>query len=227
MRQRAWILPEYLSALDAIEYGAKQYVFVIDSSTDATERILESWRPAAPVDRVYHHRSNAPGHRRGEYGRDGYAHLAEVRNVLLDQFLDTDAEYLLSVDSDIVVPPDILRQLLPLADERTVVAAAISNIAGKPLDGRIPGNFMIEETVGDQRLIRHPSSYPVEGTLEVAVTGACALYPRSLFEAGVRWGQHRQGEDCSLCAAARAAGFRVLVNFDCRPEHRMVEKVAC
>ncbi len=220
VRNRAWVLPEYIAALDVIEYGPTQGIFLVDNSEDETDQILRDFAAGgravtvsvAPAD-------DAPGHRRGEYGRNGYAHLANVRNLFLEMFLATDADYLLSVDSDVIVPPDILRHLLPLADDRTVVGAAISNIAGRPLDGRTCGNFLVSQ----DGLLVHPPTYPLSGVLEVDVAGACCLIPRLVLEAGVRYGPHRQGEDIPFCAAAKERGCRILVTFDVRPEHRMVE----
>lgn len=238
VRNRAWVLPEYLAAMEAIKHDPKRYLFLLDGAweeeygrDDGTAQILDKWTPPGSdcLDRVDRNGAlfvfdeprsqSAPGHARGEYGRDGYAHMAAVRNRWIDLLPFTGAEYLLSVDSDVIVPPDILQRLLPLADERTIVAAAISNIAGRELDGQIPGNFLTDQ----DGLLLHPPSYPLTGVLEVAVTGACCLYPRALFEAGVRFGPHHQGEDAALCLAARAAGFRLLVNLDCKAEHRMVE----
>ena len=117
------------------------------------------------------------------------------------------------------MPPDILRVLLPLANERTIVAAGISNIAGQPLDGRVCGNFMASQG----GVLIHPTSYPLAGVIDVDVVGACYLIPRLVLEAGVRYGPHPQGEDLKFCDAAKERGARILVSFDTRPSHRMVE----
>jgi GT2 family glycosyltransferase len=219
VRNRAWVLRDFLGALETIEYYPRSFLFHENNSDDGTGELLDGWASQRGDVVVMHGRGPAPGHRRNERGRDGYAYLAGVRNTLLDVVVRSGADYLLSVDSDVIVPPDIVDHLLELADERTIVGAAISNIAGRPLDGRTAGNFMVE--AGG---IVHPASYPTTGVLEVAVTGACCIIPRALLERGVRYGPHPQGEDIAFCQAARAAGGRVLVTFDVRPDHRMEEK---
>lgn len=238
VRNRAWILPEYLAALDAIDHNPKRFLFVPNDCTDDTERVLWDWANGgdrsftwrfveyggamATHNEIYianHDTPGAPGHRRNEYNSDGYTHLAAVRNHFIEMFLsETDATYLLSVDSDVIVPPDVLQRLLPLSDSRTIIGAALSNIVGAPLDGHTPGNWKIERG----GVWMHPPEYPLTGVHEVAMTGACALYPRALFQAGVRFGPNANGEDEFLALAARERGFRFLVNMDCRPEHRMV-----
>jgi len=247
VRNRAWILPDYLAALQAIEHPAKQYLFLENDSTDETWRTIWDWLYALPSPRTVswqvdeHHserrqdgllvskRSDeAPGHRRGEYGANAYAHLAAVRNRFIDLFLsETTAQFLISVDSDVIVPPNILEQLLQLADDNTIVAAAISNIPDRPLDGYTCGNFLVNRgglllhPTGDQ-LEKRPG-YPLSGVLEVDVTGACVLLPRALLERGVRYAAHPQGEDFPFCEQAKALGARIIVTFDVRPEHRMTE----
>lgn len=226
---RAWILPEYLAALDALNWPRKRYLFVDDRSEDATPKILKRFALescGAVVERWCG--PPGPGHRRGQYGMDGYTHLAALRNRLAEMFLESGTDALFSVDSDVIVPPDALRVLAPLvADGRTIAALAISNVAGRELDGEAQGNFMVERDgvfmhlprrAPDGRLLE---ASPTKGTLEVDAAGACMLIPRAAFERGVRWGAHHQGEDLFFAECAYAAGFRFVVSFDSRPEHRM------
>lgn len=239
VRNREWVLPEYLAAIDGVYWLNKEYLFLENDSTDSTPYMLKKFNPFSikmtksditdktivcksclyPV-KIQFIKSNAPGHQRGEYNANNYSHLANIRNQFIDMFLSTDADYLLSIDSDIIVPPDILQGLLSLADQNTIVAAAISNIPGQPLDGHSPGNFMINQG----GMIIHPYEYPLTGTMEVDVTGAVYLIPRKVLEDGVKYGAHEQGEDIYFCRQAKEKGYRLVVNFDCRAKHRMVEK---
>jgi len=223
VRNRAWVLPDYLEALRKIEYNnglSHGFLFLENDSTDDTLLLLAVFAQLYGAELCTKRRTTSPGHRRGEYNANGYAHLAAIRNLFINMFLQTDADYLFSVDSDVIVSHDILQKLLPLADQQTIVGAAISNIAGVELDGRCPGNFMIEQG----GLIMHPAEYPLTGSMAVDVIGACYLIPRSVLEAGVRYGAHAQGEDVEWCRQAKDKGFRMLVSFDTRPEHRMEER---
>jgi len=219
VRNRAWILPEYLAALLKIDYPDKRFIFLENNSIDATPGILLKFRLMHGAD-LGIIAGKAPGHRRKEYNANQYSHLANIRNQFIDMFLKTDADYLLSVDSDIIVPADILQKLLPLSDDKTIVAAAISNIPDKPLDGHVPGNFMVKRN----GVIMHPPEYSLTGTMDVDVTGAVYLIPRTVLEAGVRYGADAQGEDLAWCKQSKEKGFRLVVDMDCRPDHRMVER---
>ncbi len=222
VRNRAWVLPEYLQALNDIKHDALQFLFLVNNSTDATEMVLHKWmseRSDGRYANIYRHdEMNPVGHARGEYGRDRYANLASVRNRFVDLFLTTEAQYLLSVDSDVIVPPDIITHLLRLADARTIVGAAISNIQCCELDGKLPGNFMTHQN----GVLVHPPEYPLSGSMAVDVTGACVLIPRAILAAGARYAAHPQGEDIPFCATATALGASIVVTFDVRPHHRMV-----
>lgn len=217
VRDRAWVLPEYLAALNAIDHAPKQYVFLENDCTDGTPQILREWVADSPL-MMTRVDGASVGHTRSEYGRDGYAHLAAVRNRFLELVAATRADYLLSIDSDVIVPPDVLTTILPLANQQTIVGVALSNIPGKPLDGRLPGNFLVDRAGS----LVHPYRYPLAGAMDVDVTGACCLIPMSAIRAGVRYGPHPQGEDIVFCRDATARGFRIVVTFDVRPEHRMV-----
>lgn len=226
VRNRAWILPEYLQAIENIPFDNKEYIFLENNSTDETFAILESFvhLQSALTKKVWMgktDRPSAPGYRRNEYHVNGYEYLASLRNLFLLMFYITKADYLLSIDSDIIVPPNILEELLVLADTKTIVAAAISNIPEKSLDGFIPGNFMITSSDG---VLIHPPAYPLQGEMEVDVTGAVCLIPRSAIKDGARYGMHPQGEDIPFCLQAKQAGYKMMVTFDVQCDHRMLEE---
>jgi len=220
VRNRAWN-PEYLKALRDLDYPDKAFLFLENDSTDATLSILRQFASEWGA-RVVSESFPGPGHHRGEYNTDSYARLAAVRNRFVELFLESDAEYLFSVDSDVIVPPDILTRLLAIAerDEKVIVGAAICNVAGCQLDGRVAGNFMIKKA--DQ--IIHPPKYPLAGVIDVDVIGACYLIPRQVFENGVRYGAHMQGEDIAFCLVASDKGYRMKVLLDSNCEHRMEER---
>lgn len=234
VRNRAWVLPEYLAALSRLAYGNRSYVFLENDSTDDTPFLLSEFAHRMTEDVVICslRTDNPPGHHRGDYdGRDGYAHLARIRNRLLEIIEFSDAEYFLSVDSDVIVPPNLLEMLMPYCTPTSMVAAAISNQADHPLDGRmVAGNFLRLENginVHPYSLTPHsPDAYPLSGVATYDVVGACVLMHRSVIEGGARYGVHPQGEDAPFCEEARANGVTIWVSFDVRPEHRMIETPA-
>jgi GT2 family glycosyltransferase len=217
VRNRAWILPKYLQALQNIDYNDKFYMFLENDSDDNTFEILYKFHYNKL--KSIKTQEKIPNETRKQYNQDGYSHLANIRNKFLEMFLETDADYLLSIDSDIIVPSDILTELLKYTDNNTIVGASICNIPNRELDGSIAGNFMIEIN-GE---IKHPNNYPLSGVMEVDVIGAVYLIPRKAIEDGIRYGSDKQGEDIYFCRQAKSKGYKLLVDLDCKPKHYMVK----
>jgi GT2 family glycosyltransferase len=220
VRNRAWILPDYLHALEQIDYPNKSYLFLENDSTDETYSILTSWAEGKDC-RVENLITETEGWARGDYSVNQYENLANVRNKFVEMFLKTDAQFILSVDSDIIVQPNIIQRLIQVSDENTIVGAAISNIPGVPLNGSSPGNFMVKK----EGMIIHPPVYNLSGMMDVDVIGAVYLIPRKVLEDGVSYGPHPQGEDIPFCERAKDKGYRLKVLLDLVCDHRMIEVV--
>lgn len=229
VRNREWALPSYLSALQELDWPAqlKHYLFLENDSDDGTGAILDDFTPDPGAVKTVEHIVTGVKHwRRGEYATGQYAHLARIRNAFLEMFLATDADYLFSVDSDVIVAPGVLGRLLSViegdrvAGFKTIAGAAICNIVNKQLEGSIPGNFMVRK---DNKII-HPPSYALSGVMDVDVIGAVYLIPRKIFGGDVRYAAHPQGEDIAFCQAAATAGYKLKVLLDSGCEHRMTEK---
>ena len=219
IKNRAWILPEYLKAINKIKYHNKQYLFYENHSLDNSLKILQEYNFSAKCNLYTAEAAENVGSERYEYGKNNYAHLANIRNKFLKLFLETEGDYLFSVDSDVIVKPNVLDQLLIFADQKTIVGAAICNIPNQQLDGRLPGNFMINHESGN---MIHPSGYSLTGLYNCDVIGACYLIPRQVVEDGIIYAPDWQGEDIPFCRQAKAKGYRLLVNLDCKQEHRMI-----
>jgi len=220
VRNRAWILPEYLQALKNINYPEKQFLFLENDSTDNTLNILyqSGITGLLPVTSI---KTGFAYWNRSGYGINNYGHLAFIRNIYLEMFLLTDADYLLSIDSDVIVSPDIIDKLSDFADQKTIVGAAICNIPGRKLDGHLPGNFLIERG----GVYIHPPEYRFDGVADVDIVGAVYTIPRRTIEDGVRYAAHLQGEDIPFCLSAIEKGYAIKVCFDINCSHRMIEPV--
>lgn len=233
VRNREGILHEYLSALEKIE-GKKQFLFLANDCTDRTVEILQSFQQRYPNTVLKVIKSNdddIPTTERSitGYARDNYKHLADLRNQFISLFLkETGCQYLLSVDSDIIVPQNIVSKLKHIVDSDKfrgryrIAAAAISNIKGKDLDGHIPGNFMVR--IPRTNRFRHPSSYPLEGTFLCDMAGAVSLIPREVLEKMEAkkhvYEAHSQGEDCGFALNVPDETY-FITHMGCRCQHRM------
>lgn len=219
MRNRAWILPQYLGALERLDYPPERlrFAFVINDCTDTTADLLSAFATKRPT-RLLHHDLHHPAWRRGWYS---YHNLALLRNLLLEELLAGQERYLLAVDSDILVPPHTLRQLLQA--EREIVAACVPN------DGHLDGsgrrcNFLRYHAAGGRPV--HVSDYVPGDLIEVDVAGAAILINRAVVEEGARYQAGFGGEDEGFCRAARARGFRIWADTGLLCDHRMVEPPA-
>lgn len=149
--------------------------------------------------------------------------LGVGRNVLVDGFLDTKADWMLMIDSDMTFPPDALDRLALHADEkeRPIVGGLCMTSDGKPVIKRWLSNYEmgnVEFAPTDGQIIK------VDGT-----GAAFLLVHRRVFEK-MRdepladdqpfWfgemclgGPKRQllGEDTGFCARAQLAGFPIYV----------------
>lgn len=154
-------------------------------------------------------------------------YVADNRQVLVERFLETDADWLLQVDTDIEFQPELLTQMLDVAGPgRRVVAANV------PLGTAYPTvAFVRTDNVGVWACL--PSLPPHEDVTECdAVASAVLLVHREVFktiaiEHGQCWYHHMYfpaspaatpppdfkyrsiGEDLAFSVRAQRAGFRI------------------
>ncbi len=113
--------------------------------------------------------------------------LAEGRNLLVTQFLTTDAEWLLMVDSDMVFELDSVERLLEYADPVTApVVGGLCFGVNKEL-GQFPTLYQRVDGLPVAQL-----KIPEGDVVDVDATGgAFTLTHRSVFENNERPGPHR------------------------------------
>lgn len=209
VRNRGWILPRYLQHLTALNYPQEQieYCFVINDSIDDTESILLEFTRRFPT-RLLHKNSSRPGG--WERGFYQFSRLAELRNRMLEEFLQSPCDYLFSVDSDILVPPNCLG-LLMQADE-DVVSALVCN--GEEIgDNRFYNVFNLAEDH-----LQPIRDFPRDRLFPVECTGAAYLLKRRVISAGVRYNSRWGPEDIGFCQGAREQGFTIYCHgaIECR-----------
>lgn len=224
VRDRAWILPEYLEALLNIDYPKEliSWKFVLNDSTDESEGILTGfflqhgdeydWRVE-----IIRANQNAPEDKRVIGTRDIiYRTLARVRNIFIS---DIETDYLFSVDSDIIVPKDSLKNLA--GAEKDIIAGVIWNdgLFNSALDYpyRIP-NLLYR----DHGRIKHLREYPRDRVFEIDITGAVYLLSKKVCQ-NIKYGYHPLGEDIYFCNMARDKGYRIWVDPSVFCDHRMSE----
>lgn len=214
-QDRAWILPRYLDSIYAIlppEGWEVVYTFVA-GDRQTTDIIMERKATATIWERI----EDGPQPERPEYS---YRRLSDARNDLLSlAFGEEEADALLTIDSDILVEPEIAQKLagsvIAAAPVRNSPAARCMNFLWRSHDGytrRMADHYVM--------------GYPLLGNVPIRVdlVGACVWIPRSVWEKGVRYNgtdEPRVLEDLSFAEACRAAMVPQWVVPGIRTEHFM------
>ena len=134
--------------------------------------------------------------------------MCALRSILTDKVLREGYDFLLSVDTDIVMQPETLSALLeakkPITSE---VFWTVSDNGTEWCNAWIADGYAVRES--DFEAWKKPGLY------QVGMTGALTLIHRSVFEAGVSYRQipniHTAllGEDRHFCVRAACAGFEM------------------
>jgi len=216
VRNRDWILPKYLKCIYEIDYPKEKIIpcFIVNDSTDNSEKILNDFM----IEHGHEYKDfiiyiknlgQVEDKRQYEIRQKIYHSLAKLRNRLLNCAIDKNVDYLLSVDSDILVPPHILKNLL--ADDKDIVAAQIWNDSGQ----KYP-NIMIEK---NGKFV-HYFDFPKQSLFKCDVTGAVYLIKKKVLNS-IRYEYHKQGEDVGFCLSARNKGFEIWVDSRVQCKHIM------
>lgn len=148
----------------------------------------------------------------------GY-NVEQVRNIMVKWCLQNKFDYMLNVDSDIVMPPHALSRLMEIQDEKTAVTSGV--YIQRKEGVKIPEVFVHNPSTGGQM------NMPIENVqgsdlIEVEGVGfGCCLVRTDVFQAvGNPWFEYRSSidfskvvsEDVDFCTKARAKGYRVVVD---------------
>jgi glycosyltransferase involved in cell wall biosynthesis len=220
VRNRAWILPRYLKSISDLEYPSEYlcYCFVINDCIDSTPNLLADFARERPgqVKIIVQNlgRRQSKSHLRGYYH---FAHLAQLRNILLLAFQKSDCDYLFSVDSDILLPPLALNTLLE--DDCAIISALVCN--GHELGDPSIHNILKHDGQGGWIAIR---DFPRNRVFEVDCTGAAYLLKREVIDKyGVRYSATYGAEDIGFCQDAASKGLKIFCDGRVECEHHMRE----
>lgn len=212
VHDRGWILERHLQSLMKMlvpEDVELNFLYVLDHCEDNSREILERYHVSYLT-----YQDQTPHYSRHRYDPSSYGHMADVRNYLIDAVLQTEADYFLSVDSDILVPQDALNTLLE--DDKDIVSMILCNQPGNL--PRPAHNVMREGPSGN---MVHIFDYPKDQLFSCDLTGACYLIKRQVLDAGVRYAQNPQGEDIPFCRTAKRLGFEIWCDSRVKPIHVM------
>lgn len=182
--------------------------------------------------------------------RCGTNGLIAARNEVVTQFLDTDADWLWWVDTDMGFEDDALDRLLAVADPEKAPVVGGLCFAQKQIESDGMGGIRAETVPALYRWGQNDEGksgfvawkdYPRDAVAEVAATGsAFVLIHRAVFEKvaeahGAHWydrlvnpladGQ-LLGEDLSFCARVRMLGIPIFVHTGIATTHRKPQYIS-
>lgn len=202
IRNRAWILNQYMACLGNLNTPDNLfYYFILNDCTDESKNILHYYNVLDIEEINFNTPSDMGENGMGRSGLTRSVHTYKTLSILRNRILDyarerEDIDYIFSIDSDILVKPDILNKLIDTG--KNIVAALISNSG-------TDWNFL--PLAGKDR-----NTVPSE-LFEVRVTGACCLISKNVFmNKNIRYSdKFRSGEDEAFCQSAREQGFKSYV----------------
>ena len=146
-------------------------------------------------------------------------YLPDARNTIHKQFCEeTDAPYMMMLDSDVVPPPDLVGRLM--AHEKHLVGGWYNN---KPKDGADPHPVVYKfEEENDNQILFRPKLAPGTGLEKVDGMGAgCWLMSRELALAlgPEPYSMDRAAEDLVLSRKVMKLGYEMWVDWDIHCMH--------
>jgi hypothetical protein len=202
---------------------------------DVTDEMYEAARRVAFVNRVTTGRPmDGRRHKREEDARSRnempYQRYAEVRNGLVNWIVETatEAKYFFSIDSDVLIRDNAIERCVMIMEKHPDIA-----MLGIPVNNSRQRNkkhplglFMgsAQYSFGyagmflpdKPELTGYNSSRGFSETqiFDVDFVGACVMIRMDILRPplSIRYGPHRQGEDCFFCHAVKNAGLRMSVD---------------
>jgi hypothetical protein len=237
IKNRAWCLPWVLGCLKGLTYpkAGTHLLFIEDASSDNSPALLKRYRrlygrqyASCDVIAKTEDLDGATSARDTSDRLAGYPHLSELRNEAMEWVVASGAEHWLSLDSDILIAPDIIEGLqghnLPYVGSIIFndIGALCSHIAiGVPISGRYP-NFGIQS---DAHSWKAMTGYEFGRLYPVHYTGAVALANRQVIDSGVRYGVNPIGdqpcEDYAFCKGLTDLGIPLYADTTRRAVHIM------
>ena len=246
-RDRAWILPYFLEHLVNINYDKKliDIYCIINNSSDSSHELMKEFKTkynndynSIQVD-VQNNSEYSLKDKRISHIRDKIYHwLAELRNMTVKKCVKLDCNYMLSIDTDILVPSDVLKNLLN--HDKDYVASLIYNgYLFTPQNAEEGYNPILNAykfpnilKLNNNGRYTHIVNYRVKNPnlcendylIDVDFTGAVFLVSKDVCKVA-RFGWNKQGEDEVFCRSVRDNGFELYCDVSLYSQHIMNEDI--
>ena len=206
LRQDVDIFREYQKGLDALQvpegYEVSRF-FVVNDCPEVIPEIRDAEYIVADNGKVYE-----KTHNDHLWTMDLMWKMGELRNMTIRKMLDGLYDYWFSVDTDIVLHPWTLYNLIEA--DKDIVSEIFWTMA--PSGREWCNAWMVDQSAGMREEWKKPGLY------RVGMTGACTLVKREVCEAGVDYSRipnietALRGEDRHFCVRAACAGFEMWID---------------
>lgn len=229
VRNREWILPNYLLKIFEINYPKSliDLHFVINDSSDKTFELLTEFKKDNKglynnirIDVI---NNDTPADKREFSVRNQhiYKHLSNLKNYIMTK---TRTDKLIFIDTDILVESDVITKLLKHG--KKIISGLIYN--GYLTDNVKPYLYPNIMQLDDRGQYRHITNYHVKTAPallcsklhRVDLTGAVILLDKSVYKS-IKYGFHPQGEDAYFCKMAQDNGFELFCDLFAYSQHIM------
>lgn len=165
---------------------------------------------------------------KNDYLRDEKTHhwtnenLSDVilmKNHLLNYAKKLEYDYFFLVDSDIILQPQTLKQLI---SRKKDIIAEVFWTRWSPNEPEMPNAWQADFYSFAKN--EEWEDWKQEGLFQVGMTGACILISKNVIQAGVNYTpiynvSHSIWEDRAFCIRAACAGFDIWLDTNCPPLH--------
>jgi len=247
VQNREWILDHYLQHIYNIDYPKHliSLYFIINNTNDNSREKLQDFKDKHQSE--YSHitieidncdinfKDNRSMKTRMEHT---YTWLSHLRNKIIRQCVKRNHDYLLSCDSDILVPSNIIKKLL--SHNKPLVASLIFNgylftppnapEGYDPIHEAYRYTNILKKKSLDKYIhiqsedIKNPQLVEDSKLLEVDFTGAVFLASKEVCDAG-RYSWHIQGEDEPFSRTVKNKGYKLYCDVSCYSQHMMSQDI--
>jgi len=222
IRGRQEITRCYLKHLGAIDTGLPfriQWAFLLDNPEGWEPDMIREYLPGQVWFWLIQDKQPPYQHIHGAPIAPHAKRMAGLRNSFCRMAKGSNCIGLVNIDSDIMVPRDLLSRLLEKDAWR---AALVDNAIDEFPRGKYYNAFNLGTTAGGTVIPRHePIDTGAGGTCDC--TGAVCYYPKRLLQAA-KFEGHFMGEDVGFAIQANSAGYRAeYLPILC--DHLMTEKL--
>ena len=232
IHNREWILPIFLEKVSQIDYPKELITiyFLVNNSVDDSFNIVKKFKDENKslykeiiIEEVNNVNKIIDTRENDLRMKHTFEWLSHLRNIILRKTVKLNCDYLFSLDSDILVEPDILNNLL--SSEKNICSSIIYN--GFELHQDRPFAFpnILNNINGEwKHIVNYRTKFPYKNEpnkiIEVGMTGAVSIISKEVCKVA-KYEKHFIGEDCAFSESALKYGYKSYCNISQLSHHIM------